>query len=164
MITVYYTQTECDSLSYLIKLFREKYSISFDALCFGEHGKPYLEGTPLHFNLSHSGKLLAVAVSDLEVGIDVQERTEKGYPFLRMRLTPAEREEDFFRLWTAKEAYVKLRGTTLAHTLFSLEYKKGKLHENGTPLSVFLSHSELLGCAVTVCAEKETEVRFLPFG
>lgn len=163
MITVYYTRKKTDSLSYLLRLLREKYGIPAQTLCFGEHGKPYLKGHPVRFNLSHSGDLLAVAVSDQEVGLDVQKRTEKGYPFLRARLKAEEQTEDFFRLWTAKEAYVKLRGNTLAHTLSSIEYKNGRLYEKGVPLSVSLSFYELGDCAVAVCTDDEAPVAFLPF-
>lgn len=39
----------------------------------GPQGKPYIQGLPgFSFNLSHSGDIAAIAVSDREVGIDIQ--------------------------------------------------------------------------------------------
>ena len=38
-----------------------------------EMGKPYLKDSKLHFNVSHSGEYLAIAVSEILVGIDIQE-------------------------------------------------------------------------------------------
>ena len=38
----------------------------------GEHGKPYFRHFPqIHFNISHSQGIAACAISDYEVGIDV---------------------------------------------------------------------------------------------
>lgn len=67
----------------------------------GEHGKPYLLGEQLHFNLSHSGTLALIAVCrDREVGVDVE------------RFRP-KREMDFYWRWARHEAQVKCLGTGL---------------------------------------------------
>jgi 4'-phosphopantetheinyl transferase len=91
---------------------------------YGEHGKPALEGAPA-FNLSHSGglALLAVTAARPAVGVDVEwyrevrplegvvERicsTDERDAFWRL---PAEqRREVFFRIWSRKEAFVKISG------------------------------------------------------
>ncbi|RKM60431.1 4'-phosphopantetheinyl transferase superfamily protein [Butyrivibrio sp. CB08] len=42
-------------------------------IAFGPQGKPYIEGSQdFFFNLSHSGSMVAIAVSDREVGVDIQ--------------------------------------------------------------------------------------------
>ena len=77
------------------------------------------------FNLSHAGELALVAVSDREVGVDV-ERLDRGVApeAVRLACTQSEaaaldrlpdhaRAEAFLRLWTAKEAYLKGRGLGL---------------------------------------------------
>ncbi|MEU2236532.1 4'-phosphopantetheinyl transferase family protein [Streptomyces vietnamensis] len=94
----------------------------------GPRGKPLLldAPVPLHFSLSHSHGLIAIAVAGRPVGVDVQalpspERVEACLPALH----PAEREElaglptaerlvEFGRLWTRKEAFLKGLGTGLA--------------------------------------------------
>lgn len=90
---------------------------------YGERGKPYFENLPLYFNLSHSGDYVLCAVSDGEVGADIQ----KFQPVDEMKLAKRffsesecqamarceetkERQCLFFRLWTRKEAYGKLTG------------------------------------------------------
>jgi 4'-phosphopantetheinyl transferase len=85
-------------------------------------GKPCLADRPAgpFFNLSHSRGALAVIVSPArEVAVDV-ERVRPFSDFLAEKvLSPAERAHlretaDFYRFWTAKEAFMKLRGAGLA--------------------------------------------------
>jgi 4'-phosphopantetheinyl transferase len=94
----------------------------------GEHGKPYLPAVPeLHFNLSHSHQMALVAVSrEVEVGVDVEwfrplpaclSIAERFFPPAElaalMDVPPADREREFFRLWTRIEAKLKARGIGL---------------------------------------------------
>ena len=96
-----------------------------------ELGKPFLlalDGAPdLRFSLAHSGALALVAVAvGQEVGVDVE--AERPLPdvlrLARRVAAPHEREalaacdadeqrRAFFRLWVAKEAVLKARGTGL---------------------------------------------------
>lgn len=103
-------------------------------------GKPFLDRaqgeSSLRFNLSHSGglALLAVAVGQ-EVGIDVEfAPTDRTTPqavaakvftprerHLLDRAPVAERNRLFFRLWTCKEAALKLTGDGLQADLPSID-------------------------------------------
>lgn len=101
-----------------------------------EHGKPFLPGHPeLRFNLSHSGDVLALAVT---LGADVGMDIERVKPMARFGgvaarfLAPSEHEaieslpedgrlEAFYACWTAKEAFVKALGTGLRTPLRSFE-------------------------------------------
>lgn len=89
--------------------------------------KPRLAGTAgPSFNLSRSGELAVVAVSPAEVGADVEQldggRSLDAAPVACTaaelaaldRLPATERGEEFLRLWTAKEAYLKALGVGLA--------------------------------------------------
>lgn len=94
----------------------------------GPDGKPAVAGHPdLYFNLSHSGSLVLVALTELgEVGVDVEQvRADVDCVELaRVGLGPraaahldglaAEaRVGEFFRLWARHEATVKCRGSGL---------------------------------------------------
>jgi 4'-phosphopantetheinyl transferase len=89
-------------------------------------GKPRMARGPLRFNMSHSSELVVVAVSCDEVGIDVERvRPVASLPALAARHMTSneqaaideaaedERLAAFFRLWTRKEAAVKLTGLGL---------------------------------------------------
>lgn len=98
------------------------------ALAEGPLGKPVLAQGGPHFNLSHSGTLALVAVSEVAVGIDLEQRRDGFdgaalaplvcHPEERAALAalpPAQAQSRFLQLWTHKEAYCKLLGTGL-HT------------------------------------------------
>ncbi|MBQ9984042.1 MAG: 4'-phosphopantetheinyl transferase superfamily protein [Lachnospiraceae bacterium] len=76
----------------------------------------------VHFNLSHSGDYVVLAISDSPVGVDVEYKT-KGYEALVKRCfcetecedimsldTEEERKKCFLEYWTMKEAYIKCVG------------------------------------------------------
>ena len=81
-------------------------------------GKPYFPAAPwLHFSVSHSGDVWLCALSDAPVGVDVQYRQPTREAALARRFFHprevawlGENPDSFFRLWTAKEACVKLTG------------------------------------------------------
>ena len=64
-------------------------------------GKPYLKSNRAYFSISHSGNLVICAVSDVEIGADVQQIKkirEKTSEYIGAEY------ENFFSLWTKKEA------------------------------------------------------------
>jgi 4'-phosphopantetheinyl transferase len=83
-----------------------------------QHGKPHLQGLPLHFSLSHSHQLAAAIISDQITGIDIQVLVAKIERIVPKFLSTA--EQDFIsksdRLahlhvcWGAKEAMYKAYG------------------------------------------------------
>jgi len=84
----------------------------------GANGKPHLtaEGG-VHFNLSHSGQYVVCAVSDTDVGVDIESVSPIRAAVMRRCFHEEEQQwigddaSRFTRLWTMKEAYMKLLGT-----------------------------------------------------
>jgi 4'-phosphopantetheinyl transferase len=107
------------------------------------NGKPILLAPqlhpPLHFNMSHAGEVVLIAVMrGMAVGVDVEEvrhhndlagliRTvcSRGEQAHLAALEDVARRRAFYQLWTRKEAWLKLRGVGLAGGLASTEV----LHE-----------------------------------
>lgn len=127
-----------------------------------ERGKPYLphQNAPF-FSLTHTGDFLAVAIGKEQVGLDAEKNIPRRTDALSRRLTESEREEDFSELWTAKEAFVKYRGETLAALLPRLEYAGNALSLDGARVSVFLRHFRVDGFVLCLCTERETEIRLI---
>ena len=103
-------------------------------------GKPFLVNYPdFHYNLSHSGTKVLLAVSDAGIGCDIQqvtgwrERVAKRC-FTETELvycldgTEDERAERFTEVWARKESFVKAIGLGIAANLtaFSVCERDGK--------------------------------------
>jgi 4'-phosphopantetheinyl transferase len=92
------------------------------------YGKPFLPCSHPHFNMAHSGDLVAIAVNQSEIGIDVEFLSRPfdyeeilSSVFCQQEIT-AIRNNDrpselFFTLWTRKEALVKAIGCGLSSPL-----------------------------------------------
>lgn len=86
-------------------------------------GKPYFPDRPdLQFSLSHSGGLSLCALADTPVGADIELVRPRSLKLPRYALSEREYEwyesrgsrwEDFYVLWTLKEARVKCTGEGL---------------------------------------------------
>jgi len=95
---------------------------------YNAFGKPRLAGAkpPLHFNLSHSGGMAVLAVSDrYQVGVDIEQALPLKEDVAQHFFSPAEQQalgtlppsdylEAFYRCWTRKEAFVKAHGAGLS--------------------------------------------------
>lgn len=94
-----------------------------------EYGKPFLKDYPdFHFNVSHTRDALVVAVSDDEVGVDIERIRNADLKIIKRFFSNPEREyiyqhEDsnraFYEIWTRKEAYSKFIGKGLSIDLNS---------------------------------------------
>lgn len=78
----------------------------------GEHGKPFVPGAELRFNVSHSGTQALIALAhDVEVGVDI-ERPGRNVAAVERALSPGERAsgDPLLQIWCRKEAWAKAMG------------------------------------------------------
>jgi 4'-phosphopantetheinyl transferase len=105
----------CDAL-------QQEYGISERPVFgYGEHGKPFVIGHPdIHFNISHCREAVVCVVSDRPVGADVEEIQRYKDSLARYTMNDEELavinassrpDVEFIRLWTMKEAKLKLSGS-----------------------------------------------------
>ena len=99
-----------------------------------DEGKPYIEGHPIHFNISHAGDFVVCAFSEQAVGIDIEQIKEIELEIGRRFFCPSEyadllaqkttdQLDYFFTLWTLKESYMKWLGTGMSIPLDSFCFK-----------------------------------------
>ena len=114
-----------------------------------DDGKPYLENCPVHFSISHTSGLVAVAMSEISpVGVDIEPLRAMRAGFAAryfnqdeqlLIYTAKDPEEALIRLWTAKEAVGKQRGTGLGKNIPAINTKEAAttvLEKNGTRLAL----------------------------
>ena len=110
---------------------REEYGITENPVFeYNEHGKPAIVGhSDIFFNLSHCKEAVACVISDCPVGIDVESLREYRESLMRYTMNDAEIREielaeipasAFIRLWTMKEATMKLIGTGISNDMKSI--------------------------------------------
>lgn len=93
--------------------------------------KPYLKGRHHHFNISHSKELVACAIAEFPIGIDVEFIDHKiNYQDFQFQMTEGEFDKidrskdqigDFFSYWTQKESVMKAHGGGMMIPLNSFE-------------------------------------------
>lgn len=149
-------------------------------VAYGAHGKPYFVNHPeIKFNISHTKGLVALAIGENEVGVDVEYTrevklgmvkrffTEEEYTKLNKLSEEQKKAADsyFTRLWTLKESYVKCvgDGTTIPFNSFSFEFdKEGNAsivfegEENSKDYS-FFEYNYQSGYRVAVCVKGNAE-------
>jgi len=97
---------------------------------YNAQGKPYLDSHPVYFNVSHAKDQLLIAVAKVPVGVDVEwvrprlegEKIAKRFfhpaEYVELQALPSQqRQEGFYALWCAKEAFVKALGSGIAYGL-----------------------------------------------
>ena len=130
-------------------------------IAVGKYGKPFLRSGECFFSLSHSADALICALSDREIGADVQLRSAAQPTLIERFLAEDERsyilaaadpDGAFTEIWTKKESYVKRDGRGLAPPLGSFCVFDGAI----APLLWHASAEEyhLALCSEAVTAER----------
>ncbi len=88
--------------------------------------KPYLKDYPYYFNISHSGDKIILAISDQEVGVDIElikkRRLSQNLVSMEemsyfLQISDDDYESSVIKLWTIKEAFLKYLGTGITKLL-----------------------------------------------
>jgi len=96
-----------------------------------KNGKPFLLSYPeFQFNISHTRNAIAVAISNSEIGVDIESIKPNDLAIANRFFTLSEQDYitshdnpdyAFYEVWTKKEAYIKYIGTGLSTPLNSFD-------------------------------------------
>lgn len=110
-------------LSYLMidRILRDFYGIEDREVVF-EGKKPILKSGKKHFSLSHSGDFIALAFSDYNCGIDIEQIKPREFEKISQRMGfKADTLGEFYNCWTEYEAKYKLSVPAQKIKAFHLE-------------------------------------------
>ncbi|MDR1364389.1 MAG: 4'-phosphopantetheinyl transferase superfamily protein [Oscillospiraceae bacterium] len=95
--------------------------------CYNENGKPILLNLEnFHFSISHSNSMICIVISDFPIGIDTELCRDVNLNVAKRFFTDEECKQIllntnpsklFFKIWTQKEAYIKLFGLSFLELL-----------------------------------------------
>ena len=144
-----------------------------------EHGKPSIQGREeFKFNISHSGDYVMIAYSkdigEYDVGADVErirakdsdlrvaERffTEDEFRYVSDSLSCQDEDERFFKIWTMKEAYIKLTGEGLGRRLDSFNVSPDELKITKGAEDISFDMKIYDGHIFTACTDCKDEVLY----
>ena len=119
----------------LLRGLREQFGIKEKpTFAYNEHGKPFLPEHPdIHFSISHCKEAAICVISDRPVGVDVESVRSFNdslvhYTMNEDEIREIEAAEDsaaaFIRLWTKKEAALKLEGTGISKDMKQVLHQK----------------------------------------
>lgn len=103
------------------------------AFVFNEHGKPFLQSVRnggrienVDFSISHCKEGIAVAIAPHPIGVDIESFRQYSESLLKKTMNEqeilqiqqaADPSVEFIKLWTKKEALLKMRGTGIVDEL-----------------------------------------------
>ena len=135
-----------------------------DRLEIGEdqRGKPHLVNHPdIHFNISHSQQFVVCAISDQQIGVDIEVERMVSNDLAQRIMTEKEFNQFqnmensvnyFFTIWTLKESYMKYTGEGLNMSFKSMNFE---IKEDGVssnlPEVKFHVFEYSKNCHVSVC-------------
>ncbi len=119
-------------------------------------GKPFFEGTPAYISLSHSNGRCLAAISDSNIGADIEKIVGDNERLLRIAkryFTPDEAEyvkvsptKRFFEIWCKKESYLKYTGEGFSRPLASFCV---------FDMDLCFSYFEFEGYGIGVCSKEK---------
>lgn len=145
-------------------MIKEVLKVKEDEIKYGEHGKPYLEHGPF-FSISHSRRYSVLAVSENEIGIDIEMHDTFNQRVAERCFTEEEQKfaklstENFRKIWTAKEAVLKFLGTGFSYSPknFSVLPLSDEHEICGKKIKLFCSDINGAVFAAAYCGEEEFE-------
>lgn len=153
-------------LSYGAGLLIDKFILygNKDAYFVHPDGKPYTS-KGLCFSVSHSGNFVVLAVSDKEIGCDIQKCDEKNFQrvakfvFHKNEIELLNSNDDklttFFEIWTKKEAYLKLIGTGFQRKATDIDLSQDIYRENDK--TYFFANWKIDDYFISACYEESNE-------
>ena len=158
----------------LRKICRKRFPYKDVIITRDNNGKPFVTNIPeFHFNISHSGRVIAIAVDNFPVGVDIERVRDVNLKIVErffsnkdkenfMKVEEERRRDYFFKMWTQKESYVKCIGKGFSRMPFRKFTIEGdKLLGDNLGQYNFSTYDIYDGYKMSVCRISHTDVNII---
>ena len=138
-------------------------------LYLGEYGKPLVKDGKVYISISHSGDYVMVAVSDCNVGCDIQKEVKGKDPDKLAKRFLSEKECEkksksseklhlFYKYWTYRESYCKMNGDGLSRLNHRIAIDDDSVFLDNKKVKAVFVDGMYQDYTFAVCSEKDTEI------
>ncbi|MBQ9731116.1 MAG: 4'-phosphopantetheinyl transferase superfamily protein [Bacilli bacterium] len=121
--------------------------------------KPYLKG--IYYNVSHSKGRIAIAISESEVGIDIQKNVDTIVNVKSKYYSESDFEQNLLRTWVIKESYLKYLGIGLINDLYNVRIGKEEVTYPDYGKAYYKCFDLDDDYALAVCNEKKEDIEII---
>ena len=154
--------------SLLLKKILQQNNLKLQDVKYAQNKKPEIDG--IFFNISHSDDFVICSTSKKSIGCDIEKIrpvksgfenrffTQNEVAYLN-KFDGEEKLNQFFRLWTMKESYMKMTGEGMSLALNRFEFifdSEIKVYRDGILCDCNIKEYDLLDHKISICA-KENE-------
>ncbi len=108
---------------YILFKMLDYFNLEYPDISISNYGKPYFLDSNIYFNYSHSKNYIICAISNKEIGTDIEEGRTINDLVANKYLDNLKDNKERLKLWVRKEAYSKLYGIG-----FKIGFEKIKLN------------------------------------
>ncbi len=130
-----------------------------------KEGKPYAKDLPIFLSISHSENICIIGISLVEIGVDIEKIREINYNQIAKRyfmdkeikhINETPNKDEFFRIWTRKEAYAKMLGIPVLKILKTISAIEGNNVRDIHFEEIYIKK----GFISSVCIKKKEKVSY----
>ena len=115
--------------SYLLNYVLYFHQVKNKNIVYNLYNKPYLESKEIFFNISHSKDYVICAASKFDLGVDIEYVRPMNQLVIDKCFSEDEKnfiktDEEFTKVWTLKESYLKMLGCGVSSKLNSFSVIK----------------------------------------
>lgn len=147
-------------INILINKLSEYFNINIlkDDIIYDKNGKPYIKNNQKKISFSYSNELAIVGISDYNLGIDVEKIKKYDEKIVKRIYCKSEfdfinnsdnKNYEFTKLWTYKEAFVKFKGTGIDKNFRRLNF----IYNNSYKYDTFFKTINYTNYIITVCSK-----------
>ena len=134
----------------LSKLLKKIYNIDYKdiKITINNDGKPFIDNHNIYFSISHSNEYVICVISSKQIGVDIEKMKDINNNVKKYFMSDNELkkfiDKNLFEIYTLKEAYIKMKGTSF------LEMKENEI-ENIMKSHKIRFNYDIEGYIIAIC-------------